>query len=85
MEKQGALEFLQDRLSLPINVAHNRIFMKQWKKLSDKYYSSYYFYTHRRVRVNPPGSRPKLVHRNIGYWPTKLHALAYRVTLNVID
>lgn len=38
MEKQGTLEFLQDRLNLPINVAYNRFFMKQWKKLSDKYY-----------------------------------------------
>lgn len=37
MEKQGALEFLQDRLNLPINSSYNRIFMKQWKKLSDKY------------------------------------------------
>lgn len=36
MENQGALEFLQDRLNFPINVAYNRIFMKQWKKLSDK-------------------------------------------------
>lgn len=37
MEKQGALEFLQDRLNFPINVDYNRVFMKQWKKLSDKY------------------------------------------------
>lgn len=37
MENQGALEFLQDRLNFPINVAYNRIYMKQWKKLSDKY------------------------------------------------
>ncbi|XP_050520849.1 CTP synthase 2 [Daktulosphaira vitifoliae] len=36
MEKQGALEFLLDRLSLPINITFNQIFMKQWKKLSDK-------------------------------------------------
>lgn len=36
MEKQGALEFLQDRLNFPINSSYNRIFMKQWKKLSDK-------------------------------------------------
>lgn len=37
MEKQGTLEFLQDRLNIPINVPYNRFFMKQWKKLSDKY------------------------------------------------
>jgi len=37
MEKQGALEFLQDRLNLPVNSGYNRIFMKQWKKLNDKY------------------------------------------------
>lgn len=42
MENQGALEFLQDRLNFPINVAYNRIYMKQWKKLSDKYNSLYY-------------------------------------------
>lgn len=44
MENQGALEFLQDRLNLPINAAYNRIFMKQWKKLSDKYIKFYYYY-----------------------------------------
>lgn len=37
MEKQGALEFLQDRLNFPINTGYNRTFMKDWKKLSDKY------------------------------------------------
>lgn len=36
MEKQGALEFLQERLNFPMNIAYNRVFMKQWKKLSDK-------------------------------------------------
>ncbi|XP_050443622.1 CTP synthase 2 [Adelges cooleyi] len=36
MEKQGALNFLLDRLNLPMNETHNRAFMKQWKKLSDK-------------------------------------------------
>jgi len=45
MEKQGALEFLQDRLNLPVNSGYNRIFMKQWKKLNDKYlYIHIYFY-----------------------------------------
>jgi len=44
MENQGALEFLQDRLNFPINMAYNRIFMKQWKKLSDKYNSLYNYY-----------------------------------------
>lgn len=39
MENQGALEFLQDRLGFPINAAYNRVYMKQWKKLSDKYNS----------------------------------------------
>jgi len=37
MEKQGALEFLKDRFNLPVNSSYNRIFMKQWKKLNDKY------------------------------------------------
>lgn len=46
MEKQGALEFLQDRLHLPVNTAYNRIFMKQWKKLNDKYISIYFCYAH---------------------------------------
>lgn len=36
MEKQGALEFLLDRLNLPTNPAYNRIFMRQWKKLAEK-------------------------------------------------
>lgn len=49
MENQGALEFLQDRLKFPINVACNRIFMKQWKKLSDKYICLHYYYIHSNI------------------------------------
>lgn len=42
MEKQGALDFLLDRLNLPTNLSYNRIFMKQWKKLAEKLVLSYY-------------------------------------------
>lgn len=59
MENQGALEFLQDRLNFPINVAYNRIFMKQWKKLSDKYNSLYYYYIQ---------STYKLINYSVSYY-----------------
>lgn len=49
MEKQGALEFLQDRLNFPINVPYNRTFMKQWKKLSEKYSL---FFIHYNYEIN---------------------------------